>query len=124
MRLSRTDFVELRKNEEDLWRTEVRFSREKMDSLLDDAFVEVGASGRVYTREQTLNVEPQEIHARLPLPDFSAQLLASSVALVKYRSVETNADGTKREAMRTSIWKKKQKRWRIVFHQGTLAGQS
>ena len=37
MRLSRTDFVELRKNEEDLWRTEVRFSREKMDSLLDDA---------------------------------------------------------------------------------------
>jgi hypothetical protein len=91
-----------------------------MDALLDESFVEIGASGRIYNRQQTLDAEVQEINAQLPLPDFSAQLLVPSIALVTYRSVQTKADGNRREAERSSIWMKKGEKWKIVFHQGTL----
>ncbi len=99
---------------------EVRFSREKMDALLDDEFLEFGASGKVYDKQQTMDaLKSQEIGAQLPLPDFSARLLAPGVALVTYRSLQTFSDGTVKEARRSSIWRKSEKGWRVVFHQGT-----
>ena len=120
MKLTEVDAKELRRREESLWRPEIRCSTEAMDALLDDSFVEIGASGRVYDKRQALDAPIQEINAQLPLPDFSARLLASSVALVTYRSVQMNADGSRREARRSSLWTKKGGSWRIVFHQGTL----
>jgi hypothetical protein len=113
------DFEQLRKSEEDMWRPEVRFSKEKMDVLLDDSFVEFGSSSRIYDKRQTLDAQIQEFNAQLPLLDFSVRLLATSVALVTYRSVVINADGSKREALRSSVWAKKGTKWKIVFHQGT-----
>ncbi len=120
MKISDHDFLELRRNEEDMLRPEVRFSREKMHALLDNEFLEFGASGKIYSKEQTIDVQPQEIGAQLPLPDFSARLLAPTVALVTYRSIQMFSDGTVKEARRSSIWRKSEKGWRIVFHQGTL----
>ncbi len=118
--MSGQDLDELRRNEEDLLRPDVRFSRDKMSALLDDGFLEFGASGRVYNREQTLDAQPEEINARLPLSEFSARLLAPNVALVTYRSVQLFSDGSKKEALRSSIWRNGEKGWRLVFHQGTL----
>jgi hypothetical protein len=113
------DFEQLRKSEEDMWRPEVRFSREKMDALLDDSFVEFGSSSRIYNKRQTLDGQVQEFSAQLPLPDFTVRELAPSVALVTYRSIVINADRSKREALRSSVWIKKGTTWKIVFHQGT-----
>ncbi len=124
MELSEQDFRELRRNEEDLLRPEVRFSKDKMGALLDDDFFEYGASGRVYNREQTLDVLPQEIGAQLPLPDFSVRLLSPAIALVTYRSIQVFSDGSRKEALRSSIWRRSEKGWRVVFHQGTLLQQT
>ena len=91
-----------------------------MNALLEDGFIEIGASGLVYDKRQTMEAVIPETHAQLPLSDFAAKLLAPSVALVTYRSIQTNSHGSSKEARRTSIWTKKNNNWKIVFHQGTL----
>lgn len=42
--------------EMELLRPEVRASRERLESLLDDDFVEIGASGRRWTREAIIGI--------------------------------------------------------------------
>lgn len=120
MNLTKADREELQRLEESLWRADVRFSREKMEDLLDESFVEIGASGRVYDRQQTLDARIEAINAQLPLPEFTVKLLVPDVVLLTYRSVQARSDGSKKEARRSSIWMKKGDRWRILFHQGTL----
>ena len=113
------DSEQLRKSEEDIWRPEIRFSREKMDALLDESFVEFGSSSRIYDKQQTLAMQIQEFSVQLPLTDFTVRQLAPSVALVTYRSIVINADGSTKEALRSSVWIRKGNTWKIVFHQGT-----
>jgi hypothetical protein len=105
--------------EEDLWRSEVRYSPEKMDKLLDDEFIEIGSSGRIYDKRETLATPVQDIGARLPLVDFSTRGLAPSLVLVRYRSIQRNPDGSEKQALRSSIWKQTNQGWKLCFHQGT-----
>jgi hypothetical protein len=50
--------------------------------------------------------------------------LAPEVALVTYRSQKTRPGGTTQRANRSSIWKKMDGRWQMIFHQGTPLGRS
>ncbi len=117
--LSDKNKQELKRLEENLWQPEARFSLEKIDALLADDFIEFGSSSRIYNKRKILETPVQEINARLPLPDFCTKLLAQSVVLITYRSVLHNPDGSERQALRSSIWVRTDKGWRIVFHQGT-----
>ena len=79
----------------------------------------LGRSGRIYDRQVTIRTPPREIGAKLPLPNFSARLLLSSVALVTYQSILRDPDGTVRHTLRSSVWTRTDRGWRLVFHQGT-----
>ena len=120
MDLTKAEEEELRRLEESLLRPEVRSSRKAVEALLDETFVEIGASGRVYDKRQTLAAVSRDAGAEIALSDFSARLLVPGVAQVMYRSVQAQLDGNKRETLRSSIWMKRGERWKIVFHQGTL----
>jgi hypothetical protein len=110
---------DLRKLEESLWRAETRFDRAYMDSVLSPDYFEFGRSGRIYTREEVINVPQQEIKARLPLKEFKVHLLKDDVALVTYISeVES---GELLVGNRSSLWVRTPAGWQIVFHQGTPA---
>jgi hypothetical protein len=78
--LSRADRELLERLEEELWREETRFDRQRMEQLLAPDFFEFGRSGRVYQRADTLAVPRQPIAARIPLPNFSVRLIAPDVA--------------------------------------------
>lgn len=119
VQLGDQDARDLKRLEDDLWRSEVRFSPDKMDALLADEFLEFGSSGRIYDKRQILDTPTQEIGARLPLADFSARVLAPSVVLVTYRSIQRHADGSEKQALRSSIWTRTEHGWKLVFHQGT-----
>jgi hypothetical protein len=108
----------LRRLEEELWREETRFDRQRMEEVLADDFLEFGRSGRAYRREETLAVPRGPIDAVLPLPDFRARLLAPGVAQVTYNSAVTH-DGVVQHARRSSIWSWTEAGWRLRFHQGT-----
>jgi hypothetical protein len=80
MNLTNEEHEHLRKLEEELWREETRFDRQRMDQVIAEDFFEFGMSGRFYRREDTLAIPRQPIDAVFPLPNFQARLLAPDVA--------------------------------------------
>ena len=118
MELSSRDRDDLERLEEGLWRAEVRFDRKRMDDILAPDFFEFGRSGRIYRREDTLDIPAQPILAKLPLTRFRARLLDANVAHVTYVSAVTY-DGVEELANRSSIWSRTEIGWQLRFHQGT-----
>ncbi|MCY4653414.1 MAG: nuclear transport factor 2 family protein [Dehalococcoidia bacterium] len=118
MELSSEDRGELEDLEESLWRAETRFDIKLMDQIFSADFFEFGRSGRVYGRQECLNVESQPIDARLPLENLRVRLISPDVAQVTYVSSVTY-DGIEELANRSSIWTRAGNGWQLRFHQGT-----
>ena len=113
----------LRERELRLLRPEIRSDPARLGALLHPEFLEIGASGRVYSRDEVL-VEfrdfPQtyEVWAQ----DFQARTVAPGVILLLFRTAHVCANGElSRHVARTSIWQWTDGTWRLRFHQGTLS---
>ena len=120
MTLRADEHDQLRRLEESLWRPETRFNRDHMDEVLAPDFFEFGRSGRVYRREDTLDVPVQPIEATPRLTKFAVRSISADVALVTYVSEVTYAE-VKEVANRSSLWSRHAGGWRLRFHQGTPA---
>jgi hypothetical protein len=98
---------------------EVRSSAESLDALLDPEFREVGASGRIWDRESVIRSLAAEGASTEPIRDegMEGRSLAADLVLLSYLS-----DSAGRRAHRTSLWRHDGSRWRLLHHQGTLAG--
>jgi hypothetical protein len=118
--LSTEEHDELRRLEKSLWRAETRFERDHMNEVLAPDFFEFGRSGRVYRREEILDVPAQPINVTLQLAKFAVRLIATDVALVTYVSGVIYGEVTE-VANRSSLWSRHALGWRIRFHQGTPA---
>lgn len=116
LELTGDEVLTLQAMEEAMWRKEMRFDTRFMDAVLAPNFTEVGRSGRIYTREETLALELTDINIQLPLVDFSAVAICEDVALVRY--IAMSAHGDRGASQRTSIWIN-DGRWKLRFHQAT-----
>ena len=83
-------------------------------SLIADDFVEFGASGRVWTAQATRDMVAAEAPTNLVIEAFEVSGLAGGVVLATYRT------GPPRWSNRASIWVRRDGRWQLRFHQGTL----
>ncbi len=95
----------------------VRGSRETTSALLADDFVEFGSNGQRYEKSTILDflaADPGVDVQERKVEDFSVRMVASSVALVTYRSTTSG-----RQSLRSSLWQETDGRWRMLFHQGT-----
>ncbi|HET9143871.1 DUF4440 domain-containing protein [Actinophytocola sp.] len=98
---------------------EVRSTRSRMAELLDPAFEEVGASGRRWTRAQTL-AEPlagaSDGGPRYTAGRMRGVVLAPGVVHLTY---ESTFDG--RRVRRSSLWRRAEPAapLRMYYHQGT-----
>lgn len=110
--------------ETSLHRPEIRRSRAHLERLLASEFVEFGRSGRVYDRQSIIEAligEASDSSDALPLvSDIAGVLLAKDCVLLTYRSSRTSVEYSI-ETLRSSIWKRVDGGWRMVFHQGTPA---
>jgi hypothetical protein len=104
----------IRRLEEALLVPEVRKSAAQIAALLADEFVEIGSSGRIYDKDQIIGQLQQESgeESLRTVSDFTARELADGLILVTYRIIESRT-------VRSSIWKRTNSEWRMVFHQGT-----
>ncbi len=93
-----------------------------MGELLDDDFREFGASGKVWTKPEILSSLEGEAPKRITMAQFCVQPVSREAALVTYRATVTQDEGAPVESLRSSLWAFKEARWRMLFHQGTLAG--
>ena len=112
----------LRELEERLLRPEVRRSPQELAQLLADDFREFGGSGRIFDKQQIIEALQNEQPSELWLEEFRSVALAPEIALATYRATSKAAHtGTESHSLRSSVWRKQNGRWQIVFHQGTPA---
>lgn len=114
---------ELRRREPVFHRPEFGTTRADFENIMDDAFWEIGASGRRYSREYVLDVL-EERWRDPPLEcwevfDFRCAEIAAGNYLLTYTLKQED-----RLTRRTSIWRKTDAGWKIVFHQGTIAADA
>ncbi len=115
-----TDFSFLFDLEMQLHSFETRSSEQKISKLLSLDFFEFGSSGKTWTRKEILErlpTEPQE--STIQSSDYKATQLADHIVLVTYVSRRTKNDSSSTEFLRSSIWRKNETGWQMVFHQGT-----
>lgn len=83
--------------------------------LLHPDFTEIGASGRVWTREGVFEAIAGDDQLTVA-SDMSACQVTSGVVLLTYR-----ADRPQRSTRRSSVWIRSEGgRWLLRFHQGTI----
>ena len=95
-------------------------TRVEAEALAADDFVEIGASGRVYSREYVLRiVDERDRRGEVELltaTDVACRRLAPDLFQLTYRLTQGD-----RETWRSSLWRRGGPTgWQVVFHQGTV----
>lgn len=113
----------LRQREPVFHRPEFGTTRRDFEDMTDADFMEVGASGRRYTRQYVIDTLAER-HA-VPHEDawetseFHCLELAPGTYLVTYTLLQDRI----RRTRRASIWRRSGSAWKIVYHQGTLVAE-
>ena len=108
--------------EEKFLQPDIRKSVKDLNSMIADAFLEIGISGRTYNKQQMIDVLPTLPIVKITLMDFQAKLLSAGVVLTIYRAAKHSARNEQVEySLRSSIWILQEDEWHIVFHQGTTS---
>ena len=111
--------AELQKREPLFHREEFGLMRNDYERMTEAEFWEVGASGRRYSREYV--IDSLENRYKNPgyetwyIEDFQCQEIARDNYLVTYTLFQD-----KWQSRRSTIWRRYENDWKIVFHQGTL----
>jgi hypothetical protein len=107
--------------EQQLMDPDFRKNREQVSVLLAKDFREFGSSGRVWTRDTTVNLLATETLPAVPeVEDFAVQRIGPETALATYRTVRVSAESAAPQAsLRSSLWVLREGRWQVLFHQGT-----
>ncbi len=103
--------------ERELLKPSVRGSVEALDALLDPEFREIGASGRLWTRDDVLQALPAETTGITASDEeMGGRRLTDDLVLLTYITDEAG-----RRARRSSLWRLDEELgWRLLHHQGTL----
>jgi hypothetical protein len=110
---------ELRQREPIFHRPEFGTTRQDFEQMTDPAFWEVGASGRRYSREYVLDT--LETRSQNPTEeawetqDFYCLELGAKTYLLTYTLIQGE-----RVTRRSTIWRKAELGWQILYHQGTI----
>lgn len=95
----------------------MNYDYKELHELLADDFLEFGSSGNSYDKKAQLDAA-KTINMNKPIQftvtDFKIKLLASDVILATYRTLRHNDS---KYALRSSIWKKNNSKWQMIFHQ-------
>ena len=119
------DTAMFRELEERLLQRDVRSSAEEIAKLLADEFIEFGSSGRVFNKHHVIEALRGERSPARTADGLTVRWLTKYVALVAYRTVSRiSTTGEQRRTLRSSIWKRIDGRWQMIFHQGTAMGRS
>lgn len=113
----------LQQLEQELLTPATRHNAARLRQLLAAEFEEVGASGRVFHREEITHLLSQEsagIERALTLENFRARPLGENLVQVRYQS-RSRSPGRDSDRLveRTSLWRHTGDSWTMLYHQGT-----
>lgn len=100
-------------------------TKKDLTRLTHEKFWEVGASGNTYSREKVINILLQRYNAQNYIDiwetrDFNLIEIAPDNYLITYTLIQNESRITKR----STIWKKINKQFKIVYHQGTIVSDA
>ncbi|WP_394147976.1 DUF4440 domain-containing protein [Shewanella atlantica] len=103
-----------------LLKADVRVSVQELDQLIHDDFIEFGSSGASFGKREVLKHLPREKCPEFSATSFELRQLSCDVAQLLYRAtMKKPGEFITRYSLRSSIWRKTQGRWQMIFHQGT-----
>ncbi|GAB3269727.1 ribonuclease HI family protein [Sinomonas notoginsengisoli] len=100
--------------EQSLLNPDVRTDYGQLAYLLHPDFQEIGASGRLWDREELIEELVQRGGQAPRFELLDAVPLADDLIHIVYRTVAETAS-----ELRSSLWQRTEGRWRVRFHQGT-----
>ena len=112
-------FEQLKILENKLVKPELRNSAGELFELISDDFLEFGSSGVVYNKKNVIKFLLADTPSKKNLSNFKMSKLSNDCFLLTYKYLKKRND-IKNYSLRSSIWKLSNKKWQIVFHQGTL----
>jgi hypothetical protein len=113
---------ELQDREPLFHRPELGTSRAGFEKMTDDAFWEVGASGRRYSREFVLSELEKRYAGEFADHWETGQFHCLELAFDTYLLTYTLRQGV-RLTRRATIWRQTNEGWKAIYHQGTLVEQ-
>jgi hypothetical protein len=87
-------------------------------NFVADNFLEIGASGRTYTKAQVLAAIESAPLRNFQIEDFEIVASGDDWAMVSYRAGE-RSEKSSTASFRSTLWVQRSGKWQIVFHQGT-----
>ena len=100
-------------------RSELGTTRQDFENMTIETFWEVGASGRRYSRKyvmDTLELRHSQPHEDIwETRDFHCLEIAPNNYLITYTLLQGD-----RVTRRSTIWRRCDTDWKIVYHQGTI----
>ncbi|NOX28179.1 MAG: DUF4440 domain-containing protein [Gammaproteobacteria bacterium] len=108
---------ELKQLEKQFHYPDANKTRVDFESLMDEVFWEVGASGRAYDKAfvlDCLEVRSQE-STKVAMGSFNCLEIASECYLLSYIQIENS-----RTTRHSAIWRKINTQWKSLYHQGTV----
>lgn len=112
--------------ENDLLKSEIRKSPQKINEILADDFIEFTSSGSEYHYKSGDVFQEQNDNHELFLQiiDFKIKQLSDDCILAMYKIIKHNEPNeNKKYSLRSSIWKCYNRKWKMLFHQGTLTSK-
>ena len=90
--------------------------------LIAEDFLEIGASGRTYTKSEVLAAIETAPLRKFQIEDFKIVASGNDWAMVSYRAGE-KSEQSSTASWRSTLWVQREAKWQIIFHQGTtIAG--
>ncbi len=103
-----------------LLKADVRVSVQDLNQLIHDDFLEFGGSGISFGKKEVLKQLPRKKSPEFSATAFELRHLSCDVAQLVYRAtMKKPGEFITRYSLRSSLWRKSQGRWQIIFHQGT-----
>lgn len=120
--------MELKNITEHLWQLELKLLQTDLmlnstliDNLISSDFEEINSNGQVNSRVEVVNwLLHKDKNIHWSLTDFRIRELADDVILVIYIAKRhDDPNRANKGSIRSSIWKHKNQRWKILFHQAS-----
>ena len=111
--------------ETSLHRKQIRNCADAVSALLADCFIEFGSSGKVWDKSSMVeSMRREKLDQQITVEDFAARELAPDVVLVTYISKNVAGNQLAGSTLRSSLWKRFDGKWQMIFHQGTITSAS
>ncbi len=101
------------KLEQDLLMPEVRTSKQRLENIIANNFIEIGQSGTLYNKQDIVSALCNEQPTQITATKMSVQLLEKNLALASYQTSSHNRP----MVQRYSLWENKGPDWQILYHE-------